>query len=98
MVSNQSTTVLHPGAEDPARKFRLAPRLGDLKGMTVGIIDNHKRNADVYVAELSRVFQEEHGVAKVVTYHKASQSIPTPADVLASLAADCDAIVHAVAD
>jgi len=98
MVSNQSTTVLHPGAEDPARKFVLAPRLGDLKGMTVGIIDNHKRNVDVYVAELGRVLQDEYGVAKVVTYRKASQSIPTPADVLDSLAAECDAIVHAVAD
>ncbi len=98
MVSNQSTTVLHPGAEDPARKFGLAPRLGDLKGMTVGIIDNHKRNVDVYVAELGRVLQDEYGVAKVVTYRKVSQSIPTPADVLDSLAAECDAIVHAVAD
>ena len=98
MVSNQSTTVLHPGAEDPARKFGLAPRLGDLKGMTVGIIDNHKRNVDVYVAELGRVLKDEYGVAKVVTYRKASQSIPTPADVLDSLAAECDAIVHAVAD
>ena len=98
MVSNQSTTVLHPGAEDPARKFGLAPRLGDLKGMTVGIIDNHKRNVDVYVAELGRVLQDVYGVAKVVTYRKVSQSIPTPADVLDSLAAECDAIVHAVAD
>ena len=66
--------------------------------MTVGLIDNHKRNAGVYVAELSRVLQEEYGVAKVVTYRKVSQSIPTPADVLDSLAAECDAIVHAVAD
>jgi len=98
MVSSQSTTVLHPGAEDAVRKFGLAPRLSNLKGMTVGLIDNHKRNADVYVAELGWVLQEEYGVAKVVTYRKASQSIPTPADVLDSLAAECDAIVHAVAD
>ena len=98
MVSGQSTTVLHPGAEDAARKFELAPHLSDLKGTTVGLIDNHKRNADVYIAELSRVLQEEYGVSKVVTYRKASQSIPTPDDVLDSLAAECDAIVHAVAD
>ena len=46
----------------------------------------------------STQFQEEYGVSKVVTYRKASQSIPTPDDVLDSLAAQCDAIVHAVAD
>ena len=98
MVSAQSTTVLHPGAEDAARKFELAPRLAGLKGATVGLIDNHKKNADVYIAELGRVLQQEYGVAKVVIYRKASQSIPTPDDVLDDLAAECDAIVHAVAD
>ena len=98
MASAQSMIVLHPGAEDAARKFGLAPRLSDLNGTTVGLIDNHKRNADVYIAELSRVLQEEYGVSKVVTYRKASQSIPTPDDVLDGLAAECDAIVHAVAD
>ena len=98
MASAQSMIVLHLGAEDAARKFGLAPRLSDLNGTTVGLIDNHKRNADVYIAELSRVLQEEYGVSKVVTYRKASQSIPTPDDVLDSLAAECDAIVHAVAD
>ena len=98
MVSTQTTTVLHPAAEDEARKFALAPRLGDLTGATVGLIDNHKRNADVYLEEMSRVLQEEYGVSKVVIYRKASQSIPTPDDVMDSLAEECDAIIHAVAD
>ena len=98
MVSTQTTTVLHPGAEDEARKHALAPRLHDLTGTTVGLIDNHKRNADVYLEEMSRVLQEEYGVSKVVTYRKASQSIPTPDDVMDRLAEECDAIIHAVAD
>lgn len=85
MVSTQSTTVLHPGAEDTACKFALAPRLSDLKGMTVGLIDNHKRNADVYVADLGRVLQEQYSVSKVVAFRWTNQSIPTPADILESL-------------
>ena len=98
MVRKQATTLLHPAAEDLAQKQSLAPRLSDLQGTTIGLIDNHKRNADVFLAELGRVFQEEYGVSKVVSYKKASQSMPTPDEVLDQLAEECDAIVHAVAD
>ncbi len=98
MVQKQATTLLHPAAEDVARKQSLAPRLSDLQGVTIGLIDNHKRNADVFLAELGRVFQEEYGVAKVVSYKKPSQSMPTPDEVMDQLAEECDAIVHAVAD
>ena len=98
MVSTQSTIVLHPAAEDTAREFALASRLHDLAGATVGLIDNHKRNADVYLEEMGRVLREDYGVSKVVTYRKASQSIPTPDDVMDALAEECDAIIHAVAD
>ena len=98
MVRKQATTLLHPAAEDVAQKQSLAPRLSDLQGMTIGLIDNHKRNADVFLAELGRVFQEEYGVTKVVNFKKTSQSMPTPDGVMDQLAEECDAIVHAVAD
>ena len=98
MVLKQATTLLHPAAEDVAQKQSLAPRLNDLQGVTIGLIDNHKRNSDVFLAELGRVFEEEYGVAKVVNFKKASQSMPTPDEVMDQLAKECDAIVHAVAD
>ncbi len=98
MVQKQANTLLHTAAEDVAQKQSLAPRLSDLQGVTVGLIDNHKRNADVFLAELGRVFQEEYGVAKVVSYKKPSQSMPTPDEVMDQLSEECDAIVHAVAD
>jgi hypothetical protein len=91
-------TVLHPAAEDVAEPQRLAPRLASLQGMTVGFIDNHKRNANVYIEELGRLLQEGYGVSRVVTYRKISQSLPTPDEVLDQLANSCDAIIHAVAD
>jgi hypothetical protein len=98
MVASQTITVLHPGAEDTAEEHTLADRLSGLRGATVGLIDNHKRNADVYLEELARLLQDRYGVSKVVSYRKISQSMPTPTDVLDSLAAECDAVVHAVAD
>ncbi|HEX2276793.1 MAG TPA: hypothetical protein VHN13_06640 [Candidatus Tectomicrobia bacterium] len=91
-------TVLHPAAEDVAEPQRLAPRLPSLQGTTVGLIDNHKRNADVYLEALGHLLQERYGVSQVVTYRKISQSLPTPDEVLDQLASTCDAIIHAVAD
>jgi hypothetical protein len=98
MAATHATTLLHPGAEDAAEKYGLARRLSGLEGITVGLIDNHKRNADVYLEELARLFKEQYGVSRVVTYRKASQSMPTPPEALDELAAECDAIIHAVAD
>jgi hypothetical protein len=91
-------TVCHPAAEDVAETHRLAPRLSSLRDRTVGLIDNHKRNANVYLEELGRLLQEAYGVSRVVTYRKISQSLPTPSEVLDQLASECDAIIHAVAD
>ena len=50
-----ATTVLHSAAENIQRKHTLAPRLASLQGTTIGLIDNHKKNADLYLDEVSRV-------------------------------------------
>jgi hypothetical protein len=97
-MTTDVVTVLHPAAEDVAETQRLAPRLARLQGTTVGLIDNHKRNANVYLEELGRLLQDAYGVTRVVTYQKISQSLPTPDEVLDQLASECDAIIHAVAD
>jgi hypothetical protein len=97
-ITTEVVTVLHPAAEDVAETQRLAPRLARLQGTTVGLIDNHKRNANVYLEELGRLLQEAYGVTRVVTYRKISQSLPTPDEVLDQLASECDVIIHAVAD
>ena len=98
MAATGATTVLHPAAEDAIQKYGLALRLSGLRGTTVGLIDNHKRNADVYLEELGRLLQDRYGVSRVVTYRKVSQSMPTPSQVMDDLARECDAIIHAVAD
>jgi hypothetical protein len=97
-ITTDVVTVCHPAAEDVAECQRLAPRLPSLQGTTVGLIDNHKRNANVYLEELGRLLEGQYGVARVVTYRKISQSLPTPDAVLDQLASECAAIIHAVAD
>jgi hypothetical protein len=90
--------ILHPAAEHKAQKFDVAVRLPNLEGLTVGLIDNHKRNANVYLEEVGRLLKARYGVASTITYRKQSQSMPTPVEVIDDLAARCNAIVHGVAD
>ena len=98
MVTKQTNVLLHPAVEDIAETFLLANRLQGLQGKKIGLIDNRKRNADVYLEEIARIFEEEYGVRDFQTYRKASQSIPTPSDILDDMASNCDAIIHAIAD
>jgi hypothetical protein len=65
-IATDVVTVLHPAAEDVAEPQCLAPRLSSLEGRTVGLIDNHKRNANVYLAALGRLLQDRYGVSHVV--------------------------------
>ena len=97
-TATNMTTVLHPAAEEIYEGHALAPRLDQLQGITVGLIDNHKKNSDVYLDELERLLKDEFGVAQVRRYRKISQSMPTPDEVLDELAKECDATIHAVAD
>ena len=97
-ITTDVVTVLHPATEDVAEPQCLAPRLSSLQGTTVGLIDNRKRNANVYLEALGHLLQDRYGVLQVVTYRKISQSLPTPDEVLDQLASECDAIIYAVAD
>ena len=97
-VASETIIVLHPAAEHTVQHQPAAPRLATLRGMTIALIDNHKRNADVYLDELEQLLRERHEVADVITYRKVSMSMPTPEEVLNDLRQACDALIHAVAD
>ena len=95
---NDTVTIVDPAAEDTAVAENLAPRLETLAGTHIGLIDNSKHMAAELLAEVEVLLQQRYGVKKVTRYRKANPSIPTPPEVLAGLAASCDAIVHGVAD
>ncbi len=54
-ITTDVVSVCHPAAEDVAEPQRLAPRLPGLQGTTVGLIDNRKRNANVYLEALGHL-------------------------------------------
>ena len=86
------------GATPPGGALPLAPRPADLRGRTVGLLANTKRNAEQFLDAVADLLAAEHGAADVVRRRKLSITDPVPADTLAELVAACDVVVVGVGD
>ena len=90
--------IVDPAAEERATALSLAPRLDTLTGARLGVIDNTKHMALPLLREVEALLKERFGVASVVHYRKENPSVPTPPAILAEMTAECDAVLHGVAD
>lgn len=93
----RSIEILDPRGEVNYDATPLAERLDSLKGATVGLLDNSKSNADVFLKAVGEHLKSEYGVEEVV-YRRKDKS-PIPADAIADqLVSQCDAVVNAYGD
>jgi len=90
--------ILDPTAEDVPEELGLSPSLRDLGGKVIGLLENRKYHADSFMRELQEVFLSEYGAKKVVYATKFTYSAPCPEETLDSLSAECDVVVHGIAD
>lgn len=86
---------------DPTRdvsKTRVpaAPRPMDLRGKTVGLLDNTKEQGDVILETIAAALRERYGVAKVVTRRKQFYSKPAPAEIIDEMANEVQVAVAAL--
>jgi hypothetical protein len=77
---------------------RLAPRPADLRGATVGLLDNTKHNAALFLAELGRLLVHRYGAAGVMARTKPVFAQPAPEDLRKELTGQCDVIITGVGD
>lgn len=90
------TDLLDPTSERIPSQRRLSPRLRDLKGATVALLDISKPRGDVFIKRLDELF-ERNGVT-TRHYRKPTFSKPAPLDLRQQIAAECTAVVEALAD
>jgi hypothetical protein len=86
-----------PGPGDSGRAV-LAPRRRDLAGATVGLLENTKQNADLFLAEVGRLLVEQHGAAGVLARTKTAFAQPAPEELLKELTTECDVVVTGIGD
>lgn len=91
------TTLLNPTYEEASEPLALAPPLRTLRGATIGLLDNNKKNAGHFLHYVAELLREEQGAAEVKRFRKSNATAPAPAETMAELVA-CDAVVTAIGD
>lgn len=76
----------------------LAPRRGDLSGATVGLLENGKQNARLFLEEVAGVLRDRHGVGEVTLRRKEVFSAPAPPELVDEMSAAADVVVIGVGD
>lgn len=90
------TFLMDPtGERQPARRECL-PRLPDLTGKTVALLDISKPRGDVFLDRLAEHL-EASGIA-LRRYQKPTFTRIAPADLKYQIARECDGVIEALAD
>ena len=88
--------VLNPTAESRTQEVPLARRSGDLRGKTIGFLNNRKANAGLLLEHVERILRARFGDFSVVKGEK-NAAMAAPAKVMNRLLL-CDAAVVAIGD
>jgi hypothetical protein len=85
-------TVLTPVGERRPATLAVPPLPSDLRGLTVGFVDNTKHNFDLLVREMGVLLMARFGVKAIVHRKKANASTPAADELIEGLAKDCDLV------
>lgn len=91
-------SLVDPTGLSSAERRTMAPRKGNLKGATVGLMSSSKRNSDILLAEIGAILIERYGAKELIVRTKPSFAVPAPVELLDELAAKCDVVVTGVGD
>lgn len=91
--------ILDPtGDSDGAADTTLAPRLGSLRGKTLGLLDNGKPNGSVLLTEIGNHLRERYGLRDVIMYTKSYFGTPVDQTLVERIMAECNFAVAAIGD
>ena len=94
----RSIQILDPCPEELPEERDRSAALSGIAGKVIGVLENRKYHADAFLQELQKVLQQEYGVKQVVYATKFSYSAPCADETIDALVAECDAIIHGIAD
>jgi hypothetical protein len=91
--------ILDPtGRSDLARAATLAPRVRELAGPRLGLLDNGKPNAALVLETIAAQLRAQHHVGEVTTYTKSYFGTPVEEDRAKEIAQTCEAVIAGVGD
>ena len=97
-MTTATIQILDPRPEQQTAVRPAAGRLPSLAGKTIGLLENRKFHSDNFLLELQTVLKDEYDAGAVRYFQKFSFSAPCSDATLDDLIAQCDAVVHGIAD
>ena len=98
-VKVRSMQLVDPTGEDmDSGEFHLTRRPQDLRGKTLGLLENSKANSDKVLKELGRILDQEFEFREVLYFSKHNASLPTKPEVINEILERCDALLIGVGD
>ena len=91
-----SEVLLDPTNESQAARRERQPRLPELTGRTVGLLDISKPRGDLFLDRVEAKLREAG--AEVLRFRKPTFTKPAPVDLRQEIATRCDAAIEALAD
>jgi hypothetical protein len=96
-----TSTILDPtglSGKNTKVGLTLAPRRGDLGGVTVGLLENGKQNASLFLTEVADVLRERYGAGAAKMRRKENFAAPAPPELIDALSAESDLVVIGIGD
>ena len=78
--------------------LKLAPRRGDLSGVTVGLLENGKQNASLFLTEVADILRERYGAGEAKLRRKENFAQPAPQELIDQLSSESDLVVIGIGD
>jgi hypothetical protein len=98
MRNPSETTVFDPRGVVEAEELAPAPRVRELAGLRLGVLDNAKWNANRLLRKTAAKLQEQISLAAVNYYRKESFSKDADPALIETIAANNDIVLTAVGD
>ncbi len=90
------TTLLDPTSERASANLEPLPRLPDMVGKTVGLLDISKPRGDVFINRLEDLLVQRGINTK--RYSKPTFTRVAPVELKQQIATECDAVIESLAD
>ncbi len=90
--------LVSPVNEPEMAESTYAPRVADLRGKRVGLLDNSKSNANKMLDAMAAILDTQYGFAEIVRYRKPSASKPAAPEVIEDIGTTCDFVIVGVGD
>ena len=98
-VTVRNLQLVVPTGEDmDPGEFHLTRRPSDLRGKTLGLLENNKDNSDKVLKELGEILDQELEFKEILYFSKHDAGLPTKPEVINEILERCDLLVIGVGD